>query len=155
MSLADRIAIMHGGEIVQYDTPMRIYQDPATVFCGGFIGNPPMNFLPAHREEAGAYRIDGSTIPGPAAGPREALMGIRPEDLRIVEGGGAHRLSGEVGVLEPLGPHKLLIVRVGNQTIRVAAEPDGAVRHGQVIHLEPTPERVRWFDAASEKAIPA
>ena len=48
MSLADRIAIMHGGEIVQYDTPLRIYQDPATVFCGGFIGNPPMNFLPAH-----------------------------------------------------------------------------------------------------------
>ena len=37
MSLADRIAIMHGGEIVQYDTPLRIYQDPATVFCGGFI----------------------------------------------------------------------------------------------------------------------
>jgi multiple sugar transport system ATP-binding protein len=155
MSLADRIAIMHGGEIVQYDTPMRIYQDPATVFCGGFIGNPPMNFLPARREEAGAYRIDGSTIPGPATGPQEALMGIRPEDLRIVEAGGAHRLSGEVGVLEPLGPHTLLTVRVADQTIRVAAEPDVAVRHGQVIHLEPKPGRIRWFDAASEKAISA
>ena len=83
MSLADRIAIMHGGEIVQYDAPMRIYQDPATVFCGGFIGNPPMNFLPAHRRGDG-FEVGGSTVAGPASAPAELLMGIRPEDLRIV-----------------------------------------------------------------------
>ena len=45
MSLADRIAVMHGGEIVQYATPMEVYANPATTFVGGFIGNPPMNFL--------------------------------------------------------------------------------------------------------------
>jgi multiple sugar transport system ATP-binding protein len=156
MSLADRIAIMHGGEIVQYDTPLRIYQDPATVFCGGFIGNPPMNFLPARRDgQGGAYRVGASTVPGPANAPEELLMGIRPEDLRLADGGGPHQLAGEVGVLEPLGPHTLLTVNVGERTIRVAAEPDVAVRHGQVVHLQPRPERVRWFDARTEKAIAA
>jgi multiple sugar transport system ATP-binding protein len=155
MSLADRIAIMHGGEIAQYDTPLRIYQDPATVFCGGFIGNPPMNFLPAYRDSQGTYRVGDSVVPGPTNAPEELLMGIRPEDLRLVESGAADQLAGEVGVLEPLGPHTLLTVNVGERTIRVAAEPDVAVRHGQVVHLQPRAERVRWFDAQTQKAIAA
>ena len=45
MSLGDRIAVMHGGEIVQYDAPPTVYVQPASVFVGGFIGNPPMNFI--------------------------------------------------------------------------------------------------------------
>ncbi len=45
MGLADRIAVMHGGRIEQIGTPMQIYATPATRFVGGFIGNPPMNFL--------------------------------------------------------------------------------------------------------------
>jgi len=44
MSLADRIAIMDQGVIVQCDTPIEIYRNPATTFVAGFIGNPPMNF---------------------------------------------------------------------------------------------------------------
>ncbi|MBP0649847.1 ABC transporter ATP-binding protein, partial [Mycobacterium tuberculosis] len=39
MSLADRIAVMHGGHIVQAASAMRVYADPATRFVGGFIGN--------------------------------------------------------------------------------------------------------------------
>jgi multiple sugar transport system ATP-binding protein len=58
-------------------------------------------------------------------------------------------------VLEPLGPNTLLTVRVGEQTIRVAAEPDVAVRHGDIIHLQPRAERIRWFDAQLQKAIVA
>jgi multiple sugar transport system ATP-binding protein len=154
MSLADRIAIMHGGEIVQYDTPLRIYQDPATVFCGGFIGNPPMNFIPAHRR-GDAFEVGGSTVVGPAGIPGELLMGIRPEDLRITPEAGPGHLTGEVGVLEPLGPTTLLTVRVGERTIRVASEPDVGARHGDIIHLQPRADRIRWFDAQSQKAIAA
>jgi multiple sugar transport system ATP-binding protein len=156
MSLADRIAIMHGGHIVQYDTPLHIYQNPATTFCGSFIGNPPMNFLPARRSNgAGSYEVGGSTVPGPANAPPGLLMGIRPEDLRVVGEGGPGRLSGEVGVVEPLGPNTLLGVKVGEQTIRIATEPDIRARHGDAIHLEPRQERVRWFDAETERALAA
>jgi multiple sugar transport system ATP-binding protein len=157
MSLADRIAIMHGGRIVQYDAPMRVYQDPATVFCGGFIGNPPMNFLPAERVAPGRWRLGGDAgdMPGPAGGPARALMGVRPEDLRIVEAGGAGRLSGRVGVVEPLGPATLLTVRTSDRTIRVATEPDTAAAPGDTVHLQPRPDRVRWFDAETEGAIAA
>jgi multiple sugar transport system ATP-binding protein len=45
LSLGDRIAVMREGRIVQVGTPMEVYDRPRTEFVGGFIGNPPMNFL--------------------------------------------------------------------------------------------------------------
>src|SRR5207302_1773356 len=45
MGLADRIAVMYGGKIVQCDTPNRVYAHPASMFVGGFVGSPPMNFV--------------------------------------------------------------------------------------------------------------
>src|SRR5512135_1380684 len=46
LSLGDRIAVMQNGRIVQCDAPMQIYDNPANKFVGGFMGTPPMNFLP-------------------------------------------------------------------------------------------------------------
>ena len=153
MSLADRIAIMSGGHIVQYDVPMRVYQDPATVFCGGFIGNPPMNFLAATPGDGG-IEVGGTVIAGPGGG-RKLLFGIRPEDLAVADGPGPGRLAGQVLVVEPLGPHTLLMLRIGEESARIAAEPDRRVRVGDIIHVEPRRERIRWFDADSREAIAA
>jgi multiple sugar transport system ATP-binding protein len=155
MSLADRIAIMHGGRIVQYDEPIRVYQNPATVFCGGFIGNPPMNFLPAEHAGHGRWRVAGGEIAGPADGSGSVLVGIRPEDLKVVGEGGSGRLSARVAVVEPLGPHTLLTLRIDDRVVRVAAEPDLGLRAGDIVHLEPHRGRVRWFDSATEEALGA
>ena len=133
---------------------LRIYQHPATVFCGSFIGNPPMNFLPAERADGG-WRVGDALLDGPAHAPAKLLMGIRPEDLQVVDGAAASRLSGRVGVVEPLGPTTLLTVQIGDRTIRLAATPDIAARPGDAIHLEPRADRVRWFDAETEKALGA
>ncbi len=45
MSLADRIAVMDGGEILQADEPAVIYNKPTTKFVASFIGSPGMNFI--------------------------------------------------------------------------------------------------------------
>ena len=45
MTLADRIAVMSGGEIQQFDSPQAIYNRPVNRFVAGFIGSPGMNFL--------------------------------------------------------------------------------------------------------------
>src|SRR5919204_6229303 len=56
LSLGDRIAVMREGRIVQVADPMVVYDRPATRFVGGFIGNPPMNFL-----RGSLRRRDGAT----------------------------------------------------------------------------------------------
>src|SRR5688572_10446028 len=50
LSMGDRIAVMRAGKIVQVGNPLEVYNAPADQFVGGFIGNPPMNFLPARLE---------------------------------------------------------------------------------------------------------
>ena len=106
MSLADRIAVMNRGRIVQAARATEVYADPATRFVGSFIGNPPMNFLPAEPNGAG-LEVAGLTLEPPKAASGRIEFGIRPEDVEIRGDG----LPGAIRVVEPLGPHKLLTVR--------------------------------------------
>src|SRR5476651_1023165 len=46
MTLATRIAVMHSGEILQFDDPQTIYDRPANLFVAQFMGSPPMNVVP-------------------------------------------------------------------------------------------------------------
>ncbi len=151
MSLADRIAIMHGGEIEQYDTPLEIYRNPATLFCGGFIGSPPMNFLEAEAVAPGRWRIGDFELAGPAEGAR-LLLGIRPEDLEPA-GEGEPALVGTVQVVEPLGSHLLATLRLDGRLLRFAGDADLPLRPGETLRLRPRADRLRWFDPESERAV--
>ena len=130
MALADRIAVLHGGRIVQIGTPGEIYHTPATRFVGGFVGAPPMNFL---------------RLPG-----EDRLLGIRPEEIDIVSEGIAFR----VAVVEPLGAQTLLTGSVEGQMVRIALMGEYAILAGTRLHIRPRPDRIRWMDAATGAALP-
>src|SRR5688500_5545358 len=88
MSLGDRVAVMREGRVVQVGTPMDVYDRPRTEFVGGFIGNPPMNFLRGQvtgqngRVEVaiGDHWLAAPPPVGALAG-REVLVGIRAENI--------------------------------------------------------------------------
>jgi multiple sugar transport system ATP-binding protein len=149
MSLGDRIAVMHQGRIVQAATPIEVYRNPATQFVGGFIGSPPMNFLPAARRN-GTWRVAGIDVAGPSARTDAITFAIRPEDLVPGEGG----LSGAVRVVEPLGAHQLVTMTVADTLFRAVLDSDLPIKPGDQLALRPRPERVRWFDPDG-MAIPA
>ncbi len=148
MSLGDRIAIMHKGRIVQAAPPIDVYRHPATRFVGEFIGSPPMNFLPAHRHD-GKWRVADIDVTGPASERGEFVFGIRPEDLSISEDG----LTGAVRVVEPLGAHQLVTMKVADAIFRAVLDSDLAVKPGDTLKLKPRPERIRWFDAETGYAL--
>lgn len=149
MSMADRISIMNKGKIVQAATPVEVYRNPAAHFVGSFIGNPPMNFLPATRLADGRWQVAGGEIQGPSSNISELEFAIRPEDLTV----GAGPLSAEVRVVEPLGPHILASCKVGDDLFRVILENDSSVKRGDVISLNPMPDRIRWFNPETELAV--
>jgi multiple sugar transport system ATP-binding protein len=151
MSLADRIAVMHRGRIVQAAPPIEVYRDPATRFVGSFIGNPPMNFLPAKKAGKGKWKVAGMTIAGPADGPQAIEFAIRPEDLQPAKAG----IRSKVRVVEPLGPHTLVTCDVGGHLFRALLESDLAVNSGDTLTLAPSPGRARWFDPDTNAAIAA
>jgi multiple sugar transport system ATP-binding protein len=134
MSLGDRIAVMYGGEIVQYAPPPEVYRQPATEFVGGFIGNPPMNFL----KSADAQRALGASPP-----PGAQTLGIRPEDLDLAGEG----LSFDAKVVEMLGASQQITARVGDELLRVSLGIDPAVRAGQRVTVRARAGCARWYDA--------
>ena len=84
MTLGDRVALLKAGEIQQVGTPRDLYEHPVNMFVAGFIGSPPMNFVPG-AVEGGKLRLPFVTIDLPedmatAIGDKDLVMvGIRPE----------------------------------------------------------------------------
>ncbi|MFT4148769.1 MAG: ABC transporter ATP-binding protein [Paracoccaceae bacterium] len=149
MSLADRISVMNGGRIVQSANPVEVYRNPAARFVGSFIGNPPMNFLPAIRRGPGLWEVAGQLFQGPAVVQDRIEFAIRPEDVLPGEAG----LQASVRVVEPLGPHTLVTADVAGALFRAVLENAHAPNPGDLLHLAPIPDRIRWFDPETQKAL--
>jgi ABC-type sugar transport system ATPase subunit len=110
LTLGDRVAVLERGRLQQVATPQALYQRPASRFVAGFVGSPPMNFLPARG------------LPGVAAEPA-ALVGVRPEALRLVEAGAPGALAAAIEQVELLGHETLVHLRLES------AGEDGAPAH--------------------------
>ncbi len=162
LSLGDRIAVMRSGEILQVDAPLIVYDRPAAHFVGSFIGNPPMNFLPAQAVDSGAAaRVEDTLIPLPGpiadalrrAGVSDLWLGIRAENIEPLTEALPGALPGRLLVAEPLGSHTLLTVQVGQAAVKVNAHPDTAFQADQPVWLRLNADKLRALDRASGRAI--
>jgi multiple sugar transport system ATP-binding protein len=140
---------MNGGRIVQAASPVEVYRNPAARFVGSFIGNPPMNFLPATKNGDGRYHVAGIALDGPSKGGSRLEFAIRPEDLAIAPGG----LKATARVIEPLGAHTLVTSEVEGALFRAVLDSDIKVAPGDELSLVPKADRIRWFDPETSQAI--
>ena len=92
-NIADRVAVMQAGRILQVGTPEEIYADPADLRVATFIGSPRINTFPAEAGPDGLVRI-GATPIGLHAAPGSFTLAIRPEDCRIAATGIAVQAQG-------------------------------------------------------------
>lgn len=157
MTLADRIVILRGGVIEQIGTPDQIYNSPANVFVGGFIGAPAMNFLRCRVDGAqarcGGQVIDLSRIPAANGLQGNVILGLRPEHLTAGQGAGID-LSGTVQVVEPLGADTLVHVDLGGDLITARLDPATRPETGARIDLTAAFANIRLFDGSNERALP-
>ncbi|MCR9086347.1 MAG: ABC transporter ATP-binding protein [Rhodobacteraceae bacterium] len=149
MSLADRISVMHQGRIVQAATPIEVYRNPAAEFVAGFIGNPPMNFLPATPSGDGKWQVAGQVLDGPTSRSAPLQFAVRPEDIRPADSG----LTATAKVVEPLGAHLLVTCEVEGTMFRAVLDSDLTVHVGDQLTLAPQPDRIRWFDPETTLAV--
>jgi multiple sugar transport system ATP-binding protein len=152
MTLAHRVALMDKGIVQQLATPQEIYNDPNNLFVAQFIGSPPMNVL-GGRLEAGSFHRDGGAVPtGLAASLADAVLGVRPEDCRIVAPEGA-TLPATIYAAELLGDHSLVTVESGADQIVVKAPKDFEGRIDDRVGVDFSPESVFLFDGATGQRI--
>ena len=116
LSLSDRLAVFMDGRIVQVGTPEEVFSRPATVDVAGFLGNPPMNLLPA-RLDNGVAHVEGSRMEISSLrsmGTREVTLGIRPSGVRLAGEG----LPATVTMCEALGEDLFADLMVGERLVR-------------------------------------
>ena len=166
MTLGDRVVVMRDGLVQQVGEPLDLYNEPANRFVAGFIGSPAMNFASVHVTNGTGGLRAGNTglaidVPAeigsrlaPYAG-RDVIMGVRPEDLEIANGGDPSGLCFEalVEVVERLGAEILLDLQVGEQTMVASVEPNVRAKRGDKLRFALRPERLHFFDTSSEAAI--
>ena len=169
MTLASRIAVMHQGELQQFDEPRKVYDRPANMFVAGFMGSPPMNFIPARFANGDGRTLevkgpDGApakiALPRPAVagGDGAVVLGVRPEHISPALNGaaskpGAATISAVVELVEPTGAETMVGLRLGEREIIARFDPDDAPQVGETIPLALDMAKACLFGAKSERLI--
>jgi multiple sugar transport system ATP-binding protein len=161
MTLADRIAVMRGGRVLQLATPDEIYNRPANRYVADFIGSPSMNFVEG-AWQGGAFRAEGLTLPlagaqlsAPQVADRPATLGIRPEHVATGRMAEHAPWRGEVVVdlVEPMGSDTLVWAKLAGQPFRVRMDGQAQVAPGDRVAIGLDPARASVFDQKTEERL--
>jgi len=150
MTLADRMAVFMAGEIQQVGTPAEVFARPNSIDIAGFIGNPPMNLMPAHYSNGDVVIANHrfKTVMQ-AAGEREVVAGIRPGALRVAPEG----LKARVELIEDLGDMAVLDLDCAGTLIRVRVSDQNVPREGDTISITARPQDIHLFDPTTRKRL--
>jgi multiple sugar transport system ATP-binding protein len=158
MTMGSRICIMNGGKVVQVGEPLEVYRRPANTFVASFLGNPPMNLMPAVvsddpggrelRIGAWSLAIPADRMP-PLPPNTNVIFGIRPEKISGVAPAGGDTIEAEIVQVEPLGAETIFASRIAGVEKPVFARvgPDVAVKVGERRRLGIDLAAAHVFDA--------
>jgi multiple sugar transport system ATP-binding protein len=145
LTLADRIAVLQHGQIVQVGAPRDIYDRPATIFVAQLVGTPRMNLVEATYDE-GTLHLVGSQVrlQVDSAGtlPGSLLFGVRPEDVMPDQDGA---FGGEVRLVEPLGSETIIHIKSGEKVLQSVVPGMAGWRLGDTIRFNLVSERLHYF----------
>jgi ABC-type sugar transport system ATPase subunit len=153
ITLGTRIAVLNEGRLMQFDTPRRIYRQPASRFVAEFIGRPAMNTIDGVAEQ-GVFRAGAFALPvaGCADGP--VVLGIRPEALVLRRQPTETSIAFELDVVELVEPDTLLFVKKGDVALVARVMRDVGERGDDAtVHLELPPEQLHFFAASTGERL--
>ena len=164
MTMADRIAVINEGRIMQLGTPIDLYERPENIFVAGFIGSPPMNFFDISLKEAeGKLIIDAGeftlTVPENLAEilreyvGKELTFGVRPEHILVYKEPQENSIKTEVYVVEPLGSETIVNLRVGSIVFKAKVPPYTKLDIGTTVYALPMMDKIHIYDKKKGKII--
>ncbi len=166
MTLGHRIAVLNKGKLMQIDTPMHLYNNPANKFVAGFIGSPTMNFLKGYLQHEGNYffahekeecHIDLGFEISPALEKyldKQILIGIRPEDIVVSDHPDVvFDCKLKVMAYENMGNEQLVYLSLANQTIIVRKPPADMVEIGSETGISFSKNKIIFMQEESGEVI--
>jgi multiple sugar transport system ATP-binding protein len=145
LTMADRIAVLNEGRIIQIGTPEDIYDRPATTFIAQLVGSPRINLYNARREDDTISISDSDVhLPAPRGSkpPSEFLVGIRPENVNPDPKG---NFTGQLVLAEPLGVETILHIQSGQRTLLSLVPGITSYHLGDVMKFNIAFEHIHYF----------
>ncbi len=165
VTMADRMAVMSGGLLQQYDTPERVFASPVNTFVAGFVGSPAMNLVPMRVAGSGAETVlrseEGWSCPLSPGNARRAegakggsvVLGFRHSSVRLCQETTPGAIAGRIYTVEPTGDVTFLHVHLGSAIVVVSVAPDRRLRPDERVWMELDQERLHLFEAGSGEAL--
>ena len=154
LTLGEKIIVLHQGSIQQIGSPADIYQRPANIQVGSFVGSPQMNLLRGTVDGSGSiFHCGGLRLnliaifarPLPQLAGNSVAIGVRPEDLQLAEATGQSWIRGDVEIIEDLGSDRFLHVRCDSVELIARSGRESTVKQGDMVGFTVAPEQVHIF----------
>jgi multiple sugar transport system ATP-binding protein len=167
VTMADKMAVMNGGFLQQYDTPAHVFAHPVNLFVASFIGSPAMSLIPVE-----AATVDGHTVLTGAEGwtlalsshnarkvdrstSRKIVLGARHSTIKLARSASADSIPAKAYTVEPTGDVTFVQALLSGSVVNISVPPDFAVAPDEQIWLAFDQERMHLFDGATELALTA
>lgn len=160
MSMSDRIAIMHDGELLQLGSPDEIYHRPVNKFVAQFIGDPPINLIDCDIKVSGGLAVAKTAVHGDLQLGRRRIvdgshvLGVRPHDVLVSASAQEGYEATTVRFVENLGSEHVLHVEYGNDLVATVAPP-GFASADDTVFIRIASHRVHAIDRQSERVVPS
>ncbi|TFW25585.1 ABC transporter ATP-binding protein [Duganella callida] len=164
MTLAQRMAVMKGGVVQQFDTPDVIYNEPANLFVATFLGSPGMNLFKGTVEmqngraifssEYMSVDVTGYPFKQPRSGKHACVLGVRPEDIDVGHGDGVGQaVRATVTLVEAMGAHRVVWLDSHGTQVAGIVQDQSQLDTGKDISFSVRTTRISLFDGATEQRL--
>nr|WP_315258387.1 ABC transporter ATP-binding protein [uncultured Duganella sp.] len=164
MTLAQRMAVMKGGVVQQFDTPDVIYNTPANLFVATFLGSPGMNLFKGTLEQQGGKTIfsnehlsvdvTGYPFKQPLSGKHACVLGVRPEDIDVGHSDGVgSSVRASVSLIEAMGAHRVVWLDFYGTQVAGIVQDQQQIETEKDINFSIRTSRISLFDGATEQRL--
>jgi len=168
MTMADRIVVLNLGVLQQVGTPDEVFNHPRNKFVAGFLGDPPMNFIPCQMRKNGkGYKvvheqftlelpesISRKLITRQSADSADVELGLRPESFELsTKKPDACDMQGKIYVTEPLGEDIIIDVKMGSEKIKAKTVIGQTWQIDEPIYMRVKYDRIHLFDKNTGESL--
>ena len=167
VTMADKMAVMNGGLLQQYDSPANVFANPVNMFVASFIGSPAMSLVPLEIASADGRTVlssaEGWTLPlsdrnmrkVASATSKKIVLGARHSTIKLHKTDIAGTVPAKVYTVEPTGDITFVQAFLSGAIVNISLPPTVTVAPDEMVWLEFDQDRIHLFDGQTEMALRA
>jgi len=167
VTMADKMAVMHGGVLQQYDTPANVFANPVNTFVASFVGSPAMSLIPVDVVSKGTDTVlkgfGGWELPLSAMNARKAqnssngkvVLGARHSTLKLHRTASPGAVPGKIYSVEPTGDITFAQVFVDGEVVNISLDPSVVIQPDEPVWIEFDQDKMHLFDGQTTMALKA